>query len=185
MHPPPPHTLSQLHEHHSILLTTSPTPPPQQPGQPQPPKPQNPKHVTSPPQLSATKRTPISPHSWHAQNIASLTSIIDVEAKLLVNSDSPEEKEREARLGWLLDRRDEMRVQLRRLDGKERVREEEGRGKLGVRVWREEKDEFVGSRVVREEERREGEKGREKPRRGKGKKADEILRRILRDALSN
>lgn len=73
-----------------------------------------------------------------------------------------------------------MRVQLRRLDG-----EKEGRRKLGVRVWREEKDGFVGGRVVREEERREGEKGREKVRRGKGKKADEILRRILRDALSN
>ena len=59
--------------------------------------------------------------AWHERNIASLTAIIIAEATLLGGGDDgeEEERERERRLGWILDRRDEMVGLMERAEGRE------------------------------------------------------------------
>ena len=57
--------------------------------------------------------------AWHERNIASLTAIIIAEATLLVSGEGEEEeREREGRLGWFLDRRDEMVGLMERGEGR-------------------------------------------------------------------
>ncbi|KAL8893618.1 MAG: hypothetical protein Q9192_005094 [Flavoplaca navasiana] len=114
------------------------------------------------PPHTRTRKSPIVLNEWYERNISSLeTKIADVAKRVHGPESKDEEKERAARVRWWMDRRDEMRRQLRELEVEEwEDREKEQRVKEEREKGEKEKDEK--ERQEKEEKEKEKEKERKR-----------------------